>query len=77
MLNKNFNKKEKAMSKEATVKKTIKFAQNKFNLEIYLGLEKNKISWEIFPHDYNAALYAFSNKDRITKLIEDKYILEK
>jgi|TARA_R110000796_G_scaffold123367_1_gene237718 hypothetical protein len=51
------------------------FAKNKFKLEIYLGLEKD-LAWEIFPHDYDAALYAFSNKDRMTKIIEHKYIYE-
>jgi len=28
------------MPKKSTVRRTIKFAKNKFNLEIYLGLEK-------------------------------------
>ena len=51
------------MPKKSTIKKTIKFAKNKFSLEIYLGLH-DKFAWEIFPHDYNAALYAFSNKNR-------------
>jgi len=60
---------------KATIKKTIKIAKNKFNLEIYLGLN-NKIGWEIFPHDYSAALFAFSNKDRLNKIVENKYIYE-
>lgn len=63
------------MLRKSTIRKTIKFAKNKFNLVIYLGLEKN-LAWEIFPHDYNAALYAFSNKDKINKIIENKYIYE-
>ena len=63
------------MPKKSTVRKTIKFAKNKFNLVIYLGLERN-LAWEIFRHDYNAALYAFSNKDKINKIIENKYIYE-
>jgi len=45
----------------------------KFDLEIYPRL----VSWEIFPKDYHAALYAFSNKEKLNKLIEDKYIYEK
>ena len=45
----------------------------KFDLEIYPKL----VSWEIFPKDHHAALYAFSNKDKLNKLIEDKYIYEK
>ena len=64
------------MPKKATIRKTIKFAKNKFNLEIYLGLEK-ELAWEIFPHDYNAALYAFSNKDTLNKIIETNHIYEK
>ena len=60
---------------KATIKKTIKIAKNKFNLEIYLGLN-NKIGWEIFPHDYSAALFAFSNKDRLNKVVENKYVYE-
>jgi len=60
---------------KSTIRKTIMFAKNKFKLEIYLGLEKD-LAWEIFPHDYDAALYAFSNKDRMTKIIEHKYIYE-
>jgi hypothetical protein len=63
------------MSKKSTIKKTIKFAKNKFSLEIYLGLH-DKFAWEIFPHDYSAALYAFSNKDRLNKVIENKYVYE-
>ena len=45
----------------------------KFDLEIYPKL----VSWEIFPKDHHAALYAFSNKKELNKLIEDKYIYEK
>ena len=64
------------MPRKSTVRKTIKFAKNKFNLEIYLGLEK-KIAWEIFPHDYSASLYAFSNKDTLNKTIETNHLYEK
>jgi hypothetical protein len=35
------------------------------------------VSWEIFPKDHHASLYAFSNKEKLNKLIEDKYIYEK
>jgi len=41
-------------------------------IEIYPAL----VDWEIFPHDYNAALYAFSNKEKLNKIIKDKYIYE-
>ena len=60
---------------KSTIKKTIEVAKNKFNLEIYLGL-KDTIGWEIFPYDYSAALFAFSNKDRLNKVVENKYIYE-
>jgi len=60
---------------KSTIKKTIEVVKNKFNLEIYLGL-KDTIGWEIFPHDYSAALFAFSNKDRLNKVVENKYIYE-
>ena len=44
-----------------------------FDLEIYPRL----ISWEIYPKDHHAALYAFSNKDKLNKLIEDEHVFEK
>ena len=39
------------------ITKEVKVSKHKFRIEIYPGL----VDWEIFPHDYNAALYAFSN----------------
>ena len=45
------------------IEKTIKINKHKFNLEIYPKL----VDWEIFPHNYDAALYAFSNKDKLNK----------
>ena len=63
------------MPKTSRIVKTISIDKKyKFDLEIYLGLED--LSWEIFPHDYNAALYAFSNKDKLNKTIESKHIYE-
>ncbi len=62
------------MAQKATIKKIITIAKNKFYLEIYMGLEN--ISWEIFPFNYAAALYAFSNKDRVNKVVEKKYLYE-
>ena len=63
------------MPRPSKVVKTINIDKKyKFNLEIYLGFEN--LSWEIFPHDYNAALYAFSNKDKLNKTIESKHIYE-
>ena len=53
--------------KDITIKK-----KYKFSLEIYPSI----VAWEIFPHDYNAALYAFSNKDKLNKIIETKHIYE-
>ena len=52
--------------------KDIKIKKHKFKLEIYPAL----ISWEIFPYDYDAALYAFSNKQKIKNFIEKKHIYE-
>ena len=63
------------MARPSKVVKTISINKKyKFDLEIYLGFED--FSWEIFPHDYHAALYAFSNKDKLNKIIENKHIYE-
>ena len=66
------------MPSTKTIKKTITVSKNKFNLEIYPAREGCSGTegpyWEIFPHDYHAALYAFSNKDKLNKLIEDKFM---
>ena len=56
----------KPITKKITVNK------HKFTIEIYPAL----VDWEIFPHDYDAALYAFSNKEKLNKKIKDKYIYE-
>jgi len=53
--------------------KNITVNKHEFRLEIYGAL----VDWEIFPHSYEAALYAFSNKDKLNKLVEKKYILSK
>ena len=53
--------------------KDIKIGKHEFRLEIYPSI----VSWEIFPKNYNACLYAFSNKEKIDKLVEDKYIFQK
>jgi len=62
------------MPQKGIITKTIQISKNKFNLEIYTGLEN--IAWEIFPHNYDAALYAFSNKDKLNKVVEKKYLYE-
>ena len=54
--------------KDITIKK-----KYKFRLEIYPSI----VAWEIFPHDYQSSLYAFSNKDNLNKFIETNYIFEK
>ena len=65
------------MARKARVVKHIMIAKHKFRLEIYLALEGHKdISWEIFPEDYHAALYAFSNKDKLNQIIKQKHIYE-
>ena len=51
--------------KKSVIRKVIKINKHKFNLEIYPRL----VDWEIFPHNYEAALYAFSNKEKINKKI--------
>ena len=56
----------KPIMKEVTINK------HKYRIEIYPAL----VDWEIFPHDYDAALYAFSNKEKLNKIIKDKYIYE-
>ena len=54
------------------IRKKIKVNKYKFTIEIYPAL----VDWEIFPHDYNAALYAFSNKDKLNKIIKEKHVYE-
>ena len=62
------------MPAKSIIKKTITVDDKYiFNLEIYPRL----VSWEIYPKDYHAALYAFSNKDKLNKLIEDEHVFEK
>ena len=59
------------------IKKTITVNNHTFHLEIYIQLEGVKdVTWEIFPEDYHAALYAFSNKQKLNDYIEKKYITE-
>jgi hypothetical protein len=53
--------------------KNITVNKHKFRLEIYNSL----LDWEIFPHTYDASLYAFSNKHKLNNLVKKKYILEK
>ena len=54
------------------ITKEVKVSKHKFRIEIYPAL----VDWEIFPHNYDAALYAFSNKEKLNKIIKDKYIYE-
>jgi|TARA_R110001599_G_scaffold287145_1_gene489669 hypothetical protein len=62
------------MPARSIIKKTITVDKKYiFDLEIYPRL----ISWEIYPKDNQAALYAFSNKDKLNKLIEDEHVFEK
>ena len=62
------------MPAKSIIKKTITVDDKYiFDLEIYPRL----ISWEIYPKDNQAALYAFSNKDKLNKLIEDEHVFEK
>ena len=59
--------------KRSVITKTIKINKHKFNLEIYPRL----VDWEIFPHNYDAALYAFSNKDKLNKQVETNHVYQK
>ena len=62
---------------KGVITRNIKVKKFKFILEIYPNLEGHQdITWEIFPQDYNAALYAFSNKEELNKIIEKKHIYE-
>ena len=62
------------MPARSMIKKTITVDDKYiFDLEIYPRL----VSWEIYPKDHHAALYAFSNKDKLNKLIEDEHVFEK
>ena len=57
------------------IKKQIEIKKHKFTLEVYPYLEGTKeVTWEIFPIDYKAALYAFSNKDKLNKKVETEYL---
>ena len=66
------------MPTKAMVKRNIVIDKKyKFQLEIYLGLDcHDDITWEIFPEDHDAALYAFSNKDKLNQIIKQKHIYE-
>ena len=61
------------MPAKSIIKKTIKVNKYVFELEIYPRL----VSWEVFPKNYDAALYAFSNKDKLNKKIETNHVYEK
>jgi len=62
------------MPAKSIIKKTITIDDKYiFDLEIYPRL----VSWEIYPKDHHAALYAFSNKDKLNKLIEDEHVFQK
>ena len=62
---------------KGTILRKIKINKHKFDLEIYPNLDSHEdITWEIFPKSQAASLYAFSNKDKIDKIIKKKYIYE-
>ena len=59
------------------INRIVKIKNHTYRLEIYPNLESlREITWEIFPYDYKAALYAFSNKDKLNNIIEEKHIYE-
>ena len=62
------------MPAKSIIKKTITVDDKYiYDLEIYPRL----VSWEIYPKDHHAALYAFSNKNKLNKLIEDEHVFQK
>jgi|TARA_B100000085_G_scaffold92366_1_gene83538 hypothetical protein len=63
--------------KKSTILRKIKIGKHNFDLEIYPNLEGHEeITWEIFPRTHEASLYAFSNKDKIDKIVKKNYIYE-
>tara|TARA_R100001015_G_C4424075_1_gene23611 strand:+ start:204 stop:416 length:213 start_codon:yes stop_codon:yes gene_type:complete len=63
--------------KKSTILRKIKIGKHNFDLEIYPNLEGHEdITWEIFPKTHEASLYAFSNKDKIDKIVKKNYIYE-
>ena len=63
---------------KGVITRKIKVNNYSYDLEIYPNLDGHKeIAWEIFPHDYQSSLYAFSNKDSLNKFIETNYVFEK
>ena len=61
-----------------TIKKIITIAKNKYTLEIYPAREgchgTEGPHFEIFSFNYKGSLYAFSNKDKINKIIKENYL---
>ena len=61
-----------------TIRKKITVDKVEFTLEIYPAREGcNGVEgpyYEIFPKDYHAALYAFSNKEKLNALIKEKHL---
>jgi len=57
------------------IRKNISVENHSFRLEIYPQLEgSEKISWEIYPEDYKASLYALENKQNLNNLITKRYL---
>ena len=62
------------MPAKSIIKKTITVDDKYiFDLEIYPRL----VSWEIYPKDHHAALYAFSNKEKLNKKIKANHVYQK
>ncbi len=62
------------------VVKQIVVGKHKFDLEVYPIREGCNGTegpyYEIFPLDYEASLYAFSNKEKINQLIKKEHLSE-
>lgn len=68
----------KSIAKGNIVYKKIKVDGHPMNLEIYLSLEGVKgILFEIFPTTIEGMNFSFDNKEKLYKLVRDKFIYEK
>jgi len=61
------------MANKNFFKKNITVNKHEFRLEVYPAL----VDWEIFPHSYEASLYAFSNKEKLNKKIKVNHVYQK
>ena len=58
--------------KSKPITKEVKVSKDMYRIEIHPAL----VECEICPHDYDVALYAFRNKEKLNKIIKDNYFYE-